>query len=293
MYSKFNGKQVSFPQAKATAQNAEERGIDRLLAVMTCLRTPEHGCPWDLQQNLNSLIPYTIEEAYEVAAAIVDGDKGDIQGELGDLLFQVIFYAQLTDESGWYHFDDVAEFAAEKLMRRHPHVFGEIPKQSVDEIKGQWEAIKKQERAKKNSNNTVFSDIPSNLPSMLRAFKIQKRCASVGFDWDNPEPVMSKVIEEVEEVREVLHERKRAETQDRLEEEIGDLLFAVVNLSRHAKVNPESALQKANQKFMNRFQYVEQAVKRENGDISDYSLEMLESFWQEAKTELKKHDKDC
>ncbi|RTE87114.1 MULTISPECIES: nucleoside triphosphate pyrophosphohydrolase [Gammaproteobacteria] len=292
MSSKFNAKHTEFQAHKNIAEDASVRGIDRLKAVMSCLRTPDLGCPWDTQQSMQSLIPYTIEEAYEVAAAIAEGDENDIQGELGDLLFQVIFYAQITQEKNWYNFDDIAARAADKLIYRHPHVFSqssslESKATTVDEIKGQWEALKRQERANKEQDASVFADIPNNLPAMLRALKIQKRCASVGFDWDSTEPVMGKILEEVEEVREVVEQTESFENHERLQEELGDLLFAVVNLTRHLKVNPETALQLANQKFMNRFQYVEKAVRREEGDISKYSLEQLEEFWQEAKRKLK------
>lgn len=292
MSSKFNAKHTEFQAHKDIAEDISVRGIDRLKAVMSCLRTPELGCPWDNQQSMQSIIPYTIEEAYEVAAAIAEGDEKDIQGELGDLLFQVIFYAQITQEKNWYNFDDIAACAADKLIHRHPHVFSvnESPEEkatTIDEIKGQWEALKRQERSDKRRDGSVFADIPNNLPAMLRALKIQKRCASVGFDWDSTEPVMEKILEEVEEVREVVEEKESTEKHQRLQEELGDLLFAVVNLTRHLKVNPETALQVANQKFMNRFQYVEKAVNREQGDISNYTLEQLEEFWQEAKRKLK------
>ncbi|WP_198683875.1 nucleoside triphosphate pyrophosphohydrolase [Aliidiomarina celeris] len=267
------------------------RGVDQLLAVMARLRDPQQGCPWDLKQSMQSLVPYTIEEAYEVAAAIADlgaveegsnqTERAALQGELGDLLFQVVFYAQLGKESQWFDFDDIAQAMAEKLIRRHPHVFGSETVSDAHEVKQRWEALKRSEREEKGGNETVFADVPNNLPAILKAMKIQKRAASVGFDWHTIAPVLEKIEEELAEVREALTETEI--NINHVEEEIGDLLFAVVNLARHAKVNPETALARTNQKFMRRFGHVESAVAQGAGNFDHYSLEQLEAFWQQAK----------
>jgi len=291
----YNATHTDFETQKNVAVNPKQTGLERLLAVMRCLRHPLQGCPWDLQQTPASLTPYTIEKAYEVAAAIAEADAEAIQSELGDLLFQVIFYAQLAQEQGDFSFDEIASTTAEKLIRRHPHVFADQKVNSVAEVKDNWERIKQQEREAKQARASVFADVPGNLPAVLRALKIQKRCANVGFDWHSSADVLAKVEEETVEVREALAEfeccqknsQPEHKQQAHVEEEIGDLLFAVVNLARHAKVNPETALQKANAKFMRRFEYVEEVVKRQQGSFANYSLEQLEKFWREAKEATK------
>lgn len=261
--------------------------LQRLLSIMQQLRDPEHGCPWDLKQDFHSIVPHTIEEAYEVADAIAKGDPAAIQDELGDLLFQVVFYALLGREQGWFGFADIASGVADKLVRRHPHVFAGMEAGDEKALKAQWETIKRTEREEKAVGNgapaSVFADVPSNLPGLLQALKLQKRCASVGFDWDNLDDVMAKVREELDEVKEELQPAEVPVDAAKVEEEIGDLLFAVVNLSRHAKVNPETALRKANQKFTRRFQYIERQVDAAHGRLQDYSLDQLEALWQQAK----------
>tara|TARA_R100001369_G_scaffold32751_4_gene57721 strand:- start:5732 stop:6496 length:765 start_codon:yes stop_codon:yes gene_type:complete len=252
--------------------------MQQLQQVMTQLRNPESGCPWDLKQNMTSLIPYTIEETYEVVDAIQSGNWQSIKDELGDLLFQVVFYAQLAREEQQFELDDIAVHTAEKLINRHPHVFGTDAQRNLSdaEIKAQWEQIKQQERTKKNAKGSVFDDIPSQLPSILKAAKLQKRAASVGFDWTEAEPVYAKVDEEIQEVKE-------ATDQDHIEEEIGDLLFAVVNLARHKQVNPEAALQRANDKFKSRFQHIERSLSEQGKHPTDCNLEELEALWLQAK----------
>lgn len=257
--------------------------LQRLLAIMAALRDPQSGCPWDLKQDFASIVPHTIEEAYEVADAIAKQAPEAICDELGDLLFQVVFYAQLGREQGWFGFDDIARGVGDKLIRRHPHVFGDASVADADAVKEQWEAIKRQERAAKRQaeGSQVFADVPSNLPALLQAVKIQKRCRSVGFDWDHIAPVLDKVREEADEVEAELDLPSRDDA--RVTEEIGDLLFAVVNLARHAGVNPETALRQANQKFINRFQAVEAQAAAAKRPLEDFSLDELEAFWQLAK----------
>lgn len=256
-------------------------GVAALLEVMRCLRDPETGCPWDLKQTLTSLIPYTIEEAYEVAAALTEGNLAAIKDELGDLLFQVVFYTQLTSEENHFNFDEVARQTADKLIRRHPHVFGDTHAQSDAEIKAQWEAIKQQERSEKGEDSSVFHGIPDNLPAILQAQKLQKRAATVGFDWATLRPVLDKIKEEIAEVEAELDATKP--DQRAVEAEIGDVLFAVVNLARHAQVNPEHALRRTNLKFKQRFQAIEKRLAKAGKTPEELELEELEAYWQEVK----------
>ncbi|MAD54359.1 MAG: nucleoside triphosphate pyrophosphohydrolase [Idiomarinaceae bacterium] len=255
-------------------------GIEALKQVMQQLRDKQHGCPWDLKQTFESLLPYTIEETYEVVDAINGGDRAAMKDELGDLLFQVVFYAQLGEEEGSFDFEAIAQHTADKLIRRHPHVFEQTDGALSDaEIKQQWEAIKQQER-KSQQAETVFKDIPSQLPSVLKAAKLQKRAASVGFDWTEEEPIYAKVYEEIDEVR-------TAENDDHLEEEIGDLLFAVINLARHKQVNPERALQRANNKFVQRFQAIEAILSAREQAAEEMCFGLIEALWQEVKSAQK------
>ncbi len=254
-------------------------GIQALVAVMEALRDPEQGCPWDLKQSMQSLIPYTIEEAYEVAAAITAGDSDEIKDELGDLLFQVVFYAQLGQEQDLFNLDDIAAHTAAKLTRRHPHVFGDQQASTDAEIKAQWEQIKAEERAEKGAVNSVFDGIPSNLPSILLASKLQKRAANVGFDWTETAPVIDKIKEELAEVEAELVNGD----QDALASEIGDLLFSVVNLARHVQVNPEHALRLTNHKFMQRFRHIEAHLAAASQRPEELTLDELEALWQAAK----------
>ncbi len=255
----------------------EFTGIKDLLQVMARLRDPQGGCPWDLKQSMQSLIPYTIEEAYEVAAAVTEGDVAEIKDELGDLLFQVVFYAQLAAEQQQFSFDEVAAQTAAKLIRRHPHVFAESSAQTDTEIKAQWEQIKAQERAEQGAGASVFDGVPANLPSILMALKLQKRTANVGFDWETVAPVIDKINEELAEVEEELDRSER--DQAALEAEIGDLLFAVVNLARHVQVNPEHALRRTNHKFKQRFTAIEQRLSEQGLSPAQLSLDELEAHW--------------
>lgn len=258
----------------------EPPSIEKLRWIMTQLRDPNSGCPWDIKQNFDSIVPYTLEEAYEVADAIEQKDFTELEKELGDLLFQVIFYSQLGDEEKYFNFDSVVAAICEKLIRRHPHVFANDTLLSDADIKANWENEKAKEREQKNNQQelSILADIPRNLPALSQAAKIQKRCSHVGFDWDNVDDVFKKIKEEVDEVEEVLHD-KPAE----LAEELGDLMFAVVNLCRHAKQDPEALLRAANQKFTKRFHGVEEQVKKSGKQFSEHDLPSLEAYWQQVK----------
>jgi ATP diphosphatase len=257
--------------------------LSRLLAVMQQLRDPQTGCPWDQKQTFASIVPHTIEETYELAEAITSGDMVDIKDELGDVLFQIVFYAQLAKEQGQFEFEDIAQAISDKLVRRHPHVFQDAQSQSDDELNLQWENIKQQERlnSAKPADNSTLANIPEGLTPLLRAQKIQKKCAKVGFDWAELPPVVAKIHEEIDEV---LAEVNAPEpNQQAIEEEIGDLLFAVVNLARHSAVDAETALIKANQKFEKRFRQVEQVIDQQGINLADASLEQMEAAWQKIK----------
>lgn len=263
---------------------SSEASIDKLRWIMAKLRDPLTGCPWDIKQTFESIIPYTIEEAYEVAEAIEQGDFNELEKELGDLLFQVVFYSQLGEEQKRFDFDGVVGAICEKLIRRHPHVFGNSILTTDAEIKANWENEKAKERQDKNqkADLSILADIPQNLPALSQAAKIQKRCAHVGFDWHNIDDVFAKVVEEIDEVKEELHHNPEA-----LAEELGDLMFAVVNLCRHAKQDPETLLRKANKKFTKRFQSVEDKVVQSKLNFSEHNLNSLEAFWQQVKMEEK------
>ncbi|ENP8456381.1 nucleoside triphosphate pyrophosphohydrolase [Photobacterium damselae] len=251
--------------------------IEQLLSIMTKLRDPKDGCPWDIKQSFDSIIPYTLEEAYEVADAIEKQNWLDVKEELGDLLFQVVFYSQMAKEQDLFDFDEVVAGICEKLTRRHPHVFADKQFASEAEVKANWEAEKAKERADKAVDNSILANVPLAMPALTRADKIQKRCAQFGFDWDSVAPVAEKVVEELDEVMDEFQQVTL--DQNRIEEEMGDLLFSVVNLSRHLNVNPERALQKANKKFERRFRKVEKNVLEQGMEISNCSLEQLDQEW--------------
>jgi len=267
--------------------------IDELLRIMTALRDPQTGCPWDKKQTFDSVVSHTLEEAYEVADAIERKDFTDLKGELGDLLFQVVFYAQMAKEKGLFDFDEIVATLNEKLTRRHPHVFDAVEFEHEDQIHQNWEKEKALERAQKakveSCAASVLDNIPLTLPALSRAYKIQKRCANVGFDWTRLDPVVDKIKEELAEV---LVEVNRTDLSDeekqaRIEDELGDLLFANVNLVRHLKCNPEQILRQGNKKFSDRFSLVEQAVKAEGKTLTDCELDELEAHWVAIK------NKDC
>lgn len=252
-----------------------------LVAIMQQLRDPDTGCPWDLKQTFQTIIPHTIEETYEVAEAIMAGDPKHLCEELGDLLFQVVFYAQLGSEQGWFEFADIAQVMCQKLIRRHPHVFGTGGALSPDEVKAQWDAIKLTEKG--TAKATILGNIPQGMTPLLQAQKIQKTCAKVGFDWPEVAPVYEKIHEELNEVQEAVASGEQAH----IDEEIGDLLFAVVNLARHHKVDAETALLRANQKFTQRFNAVEALAEAENTSVKNMSLDELELLWQQVKANKK------
>ncbi|MGI2798275.1 nucleoside triphosphate pyrophosphohydrolase [Photobacterium damselae] len=251
--------------------------IEQLLSIMAKLRDPKDGCPWDIKQSFDSIVPYTLEEAYEVADAIEKQNWLDVKEELGDLLFQVVFYSQMAKEQDLFDFDEVVAGICEKLTRRHPHVFANKQFASEADVKANWEAEKAKERADKAVDNSILANVPLAIPALTRADKIQKRCAQFGFDWDSLAPVAEKVVEELDEVMDEYQQVTL--DQNRIEEEMGDLLFSVVNLSRHLNVNPERALQKANKKFERRFRKVEKNVLEKGMEISNCSLEQLDQEW--------------
>lgn len=261
-------------------------GIEKLKEIMAMLRDPEHGCPWDKEQTFETIVPYTIEEAYEVADAIEKGDMSDVKSELGDLLFQTVFYGQMATEQNEFNFDDIAETMAEKLIRRHPHVFGNSDFKNEAEIKANWEAEKAKERQQKDANQTsALDDIPTALPALSRAYKLQKRAASVGFDWPNIDGALDKVMEEINEVKVEVNSNNAS--TDRIADELGDLYFALTNVVRHLKLKPEQVLHQANKKFERRFRAVEQKVVQKNNSISEMSLDQLDGIWEQVKAEEK------
>ena len=252
------------------------RAIIALVDVMAQLRAPQGGCPWDIEQNFRTIAPYTIEEAYEVADAIERGDMDALKDELGDLLFQAVFHARMAEEEGLFDFADVARGIADKMVRRHPHVFGEADMRDAEEQTAAWEEQKAAERTAKG-HGSLLDDVPAGLPGLTRAVKLQKRAARVGFDWTAAKDVLAKIAEETTELAEAM-ETKDA---DRIEDEFGDLLFVLANLSRHLKVDPEAALRRTNEKFIRRFRYIEEKL---GGRLAEASLEEMETLWTEAKT---------
>jgi tetrapyrrole methylase family protein/MazG family protein/ATP diphosphatase len=258
------------------------RPIDRLLAIMARLRDPDAGCPWDREQNFATIAPYTIEEAYEVADAIERGDMAALKDELGDLLLQVVFHARMAEEDGLFAFPDVAAAIADKMVRRHPHVFGDAEIASVAAQNEAWEAHKAAERQAKGEDASVLDGVTLALPALLRAAKISRRAARIGFDWPDAAAVIPKIIEEIGEVE---REMNGGAAPALLEEEVGDLLFAVANLARKLDVEPETALRRATAKFERRFRMVE-SLAAERGARRD--LDALEALWQEVKRSEKR-----
>ena len=258
--------------------------ISRLLEIMAALRTPGTGCPWDLQQDFASIAPYTIEEAYEVADAIARGDLTDLREELGDLLLQVIFHARMAQEQGAFAFADVVATLTDKLVRRHPHVFGDAQGLTPGAVEGLWERIKSQERKEKPGRDEggegALAGVPVTLPALTRALKLQIKAARVGFDWNDPLAVLAKIAEEADEIEAEIANGDRTAAQA----EVGDLLFAVVNLARHLGIDPETALRGSNRKFERRFAAVEQALAARGKTPMQATLTEMEELWTAAKT---------
>ena len=267
------------------------RDIARLIEIMVALRAPGTGCPWDLEQDFASIAPYTVEEAYEVADAIARGDKIDLKDELGDLLLQVVFHSRMAEEEGSFSFPDVVEAITSKLIRRHPHVFGDARDLSPAEVKALWHRIKAQEKADKaaahraaglpeaSEDRGVLAGVPHTLPALTRAWKLQAKASTVGFDWNDARLVLDKIREETAEIEEAL----AGGSKEAIREEIGDLFFVVANLARHVDADPEGCLNAANIKFERRFRGIEDALAAEGRDAKDATLDELEALWQAVK----------
>ena len=256
-----------------------EGGMDRLRAIMRALRDPDTGCPWDIEQDFASIAPYTIEEAYEVADAIDAADWPALRGELGDLLLQVVYHAQMAEEAGHFSFDDIARGISDKMVARHPHVFGDAPRdKSAAQQVQDWEAVKAAER-KARAQTGVLDDVALGLPALMRAVKLQKRAARVGFDWPETGHVLDKMQEEARE----LVEARDSLSADEVAEEFGDLLFVMANLGRHLGVDPEAALRGANAKFIRRFRAIEAALARDGRSPADSDLAEMDALWNAAK----------
>ena len=266
------------------------RDITRLLDIMAALRTPETGCPWDLKQDFDSIKPYTIEEAYEVADAIERKDFDDLCDELGDLLLQVVFHARMAEEKGLFSFGDVVHAITAKMIRRHPHVFAVNAADTPEAVKIQWDEIKRQEkaeRAERRAKNGITEDfkaghlggVQRSFPALTEALKLQEHAARVGFDWSEPEPILAKFEEEIGELREAL----QTDDKSRISDELGDLIFAAVNLARHTKTDPEQALRGTNTKFRRRFSHIEESLNASGETLDAATLERMEALWQDAK----------
>jgi MazG family protein len=267
------------------AGRAEPYRIDDLIRIMAALRMPVTGCPWDLEQDFRTIAPYTIEEAYEVADAIARGDMRDLRDELGDLLFQVAYHAQMAEEAGSFAFADVVDGICRKMVRRHPHVFGSEQVRAATEIRGLWDRVKAEEAAAKNRQaerprtQSVIDGVPVALPALSRSVKLQDKAAKIGFDWPDVAFVFAKLKEEIGELEAEIAEGRRGAAA----EEFGDVLFVVANLARHLQLDPEGALRAANQKFTRRFHHIEQRLREDGRPPENVTLEELDAWWDEAK----------
>ncbi len=275
----------------------QRKTIGDLLAVMAALRTPVTGCPWDLEQTFETIAPYTIEEAYEVHDAIERGNRGELRDELGDLLLQVVYHARMAEEENAFAFDDVVDAVTRKMIRRHPHVFGDEKARAATLQKGWWETIKAEEKAEKRDGGaeatarpaSLLADIPLALPSLTRAVKLQAKAARVGFDWPSLGPVFAKMREELAELEEIATpaDPRGAATMEpadpRIAEELGDLLFVIANVARHLSIDPETALRSANTKFTRRFAHIESRLAEQGKQPADSTLEEMDALWDEAK----------
>lgn len=275
----------------------QRKTIGELLAVMAALRTPVTGCPWDLEQTFETIAPYTIEEAYEVHDAIERGNRGELRDELGDLLLQVVYHARMAEEENAFAFEDVVDAVTRKMIRRHPHVFGDEEARAATLQKGWWETIKAEEKAEKRAGGaeatarpaSLLADIPLALPSLTRAVKLQAKAARVGFDWPSLGPVFAKMREELAELEEIATpaDPRGAATMEpadpRIAEELGDLLFVIANVARHLAIDPETALRSANTKFTRRFAHIESRLAEQGKQPADSTLEEMDALWDEAK----------
>lgn len=266
------------------------KDITRLLELMAALRDRQTGCPWDIEQTFETIKPYTIEEAYEVADAIERNDMDDLKDELGDLLFQVVFHAQMASEAGEFSFGDVVEAVMTKMIRRHPHLFARADATTPQAVKVQWDEIKaaeKRERMERRARRGITDDFKAGFlgsvqrsqPALTEALKLQERAAKVGFDWSEPEPILDKIEEEIAELREAL----KSGAPEKMKDELGDLVFALVNLGRHVKADPEQSLRGTSEKFRRRFNYIETELKAIEVTLEDATLDQMEAFWQAAK----------
>lgn len=251
--------------------------MQQLIEIMQRLRDPDNGCPWDVEQNFSTIAPFTIEEAYEVADAIERGEMVDLKDELGDLLFQVVFHSQMAKEQGSFDFADVHQTICDKMIRRHPHVFGDLEIKDADHQKSVWEDYKTAER-KQKGENSLMDGIPAGMAELTRAIKLQKRAGKVGFDWGSPEPVLDKFDEELTEMREAMASGDR----DAMEDELGDILFVATNLARQLDIDPGTALRRGNAKFEKRFRAMEDVVGGHDG-LAEMGLDELEALWQKVK----------
>ncbi len=274
----------SHPQDDDALIRTPGGGLPRLLAIMQRLRDPETGCPWDIEQDFASIAPCTIEEAYEVADAIEREDWQDLKGELGDLLLQVVFHARIGEERGLFDFHVIADAIAEKMVARHPHVFGnESRNKTAEQQTRDWEAVKAAERAAR-AERGVLDGVAKNLPALTRAEKLQKRAARVGFDWNEPKAVLEKLAEEAAE----LVEARESHSPEQMEEEMGDLLFVMANLARHMKVDPEQALRRSNEKFERRFREIENKLEASGKSVKTATLDEMDAIWNEVRARDKK-----
>ena len=279
------------PDKTSSSELSEPTGrLARLLEIMRSLRDPSNGCPWDIEQNFQSIAPYTIEEAYEVAEAISQGDMHELKVELGDLLFQVVFHSRMAEEINEFTFSDVVDAVIDKMERRHPHVFGEADIADASAQTNAWEAHKASERAAKGTEQSVLEDIPLALPALTRAVKLQKRAARVGFDWERPSDILDKLNEEMLELSAEMTQEYEQDPENpalvaRVEHEFGDILFAYTNLARHMNIDPEAALRRCNGRFTSRFQFIEKALAQAGRSVEQTSLSELEELWQRAKQE--------
>jgi len=265
--------------------------IDRLLSIMAQLRDPETGCPWDVEQSFATIAPYTIEEAYEVADAITRGAMDDLKDELGDLLLQVVFHARMAEEAGLFAFNDVASSISDKMIRRHPHVFGEADQRSSDGQTIAWEEQKAAERAERGDQSSALDGVALALPALLRALKLQKRAARVGFDWAEAREILGKIREEIDELEaELASDAASTPDPDRVEDELGDVLFVMANLARRLDQDPEAALRRANAKFTRRFKAMEALATEAGEDFAALDLDAQEALWQRVKAKERGED---